>query len=139
MKFSFIRDHQKEYRISTMCSAMEVSRSGYYAWVDRPPSAREKERTSIGFSLLNLHQASRERYGAPRLHRGLTNTGVKCSYNRVVSIMREFGIRSKIKKKHKATTNSNHKLPVAENLLNRDFAPKCPDKAWASDITYIPT
>jgi putative transposase len=122
-----------------MCKALDVSPSGYYAWNKRPPSKTETERTAIGFALLNLHQASRELYGAPRLHRGLTNTGVKCSRNRVFSIMREFGIRSKMKRKFKATTNSRHKLPVAENVLARAFIPARPNQVLASDITYIAT
>jgi putative transposase len=122
-----------------MCKTLEVSKSGYYAWNKRPPSKTENERTHIGFALLNLHQASRGLYGAPRLHRGLILAGMKCSRNRLVSIMKEFGIRSKMKRKFKATTNSRHKLPVAENVLARAFTPTTPNQVLASDITYIST
>lgn len=139
MKFTFIRDHQNEFRINAMCEVLAVSRSGFYAWVKRPPSPRQQQRTNIGFALLNLHKASRGLYGAPRLHKNLVRTGIKCSRNRVISLMKEFGIRSRMKRKFKATTNSKHSLPIAENVLNRDFKPTSVNKVFASDITYIPT
>jgi putative transposase len=122
-----------------MCEALRVSCSGYYAWCNRPLSNNSKQRTQIGFALINLHKASRGVYGAPRLHKALVNAGTKCSRGRVVSIMKEFDIKSKIKRKYKATTNSKHKLPVADNHLNRQFKPSEENRVWASDITYIPT
>lgn len=122
-----------------MCEALDVSRSGFYAWCKRPPSNRSKERSAIGFALLNLHRKNRELYGAPRLQKGLAQAGMKCSRGRVISIMREFGIKSKMTKKFKATTNSRHNLPVADNLLNRNFSPNQANTVFGSDITYIAT
>lgn len=116
---------------------MKVGRSGYYAWKDRPQSPRSQEREKIGFSLLTYHQKSRGIYGLDRLHQALKRGGITCSRNRVRSIMIEFGIRSKIKKKFKATTLSKHKLPTAPNLLERKFNPPTLNSVWASDITYI--
>ena len=87
--------------------------------------------------MLSIHQKSRSLYGLDRLHSALQKGGIHCSRNRVRSIMNEFGIRSKIRRKYKATTNSKHNLPVAENILNREFDPKSPNHVWASDISYI--
>jgi putative transposase len=86
-----------------------------------------------------LHAASHGIYGSPKIHRDLTDDGVLCGKNRVARIMREAGIRSRIKKKFKATTNSRHNLPVAPNLLNQDFTVDAPDRTWVGDITYIHT
>ena len=122
-----------------MCLHLEISRSGFYAWLKRPLSKRAEERTKIGFAMKNLHQTSRGLYGSPRLQQGLKNAGIKCSRNRVISIMKELNICSKIRRRYKATTNSNHKLPVAENLLARKFNPQSTNQVWASDITYIAT
>ena len=116
-----------------------VSKSGYYEWCGRPPSKTTRERTKIGFSMLTIHQKSKQRYGLDRLHRALKKGGVHCSRNRVRSIMAELGIKARRRKKFKHTTNSNHKLPVAHNLLNREFSPQKPNQSWASDITYIST
>lgn len=123
--------------MSCLCKVLGVSKSGYYAWCNRPPSKTTQERTKIGFSLLTIHQKSKQRYGLDRLHRALEKGGLRCSKNRVRSIMTEFAIKARRRKKIKHTTDSKHKLPVAPNILNRQFNPTEPNKVWASDITYI--
>ncbi len=85
------------------------------------------------------HQASRHTYGSLRVHAELRARGIKCGHNRVARLMRLDGLRAKQKRRFKATTNSNHDLPVADNLLGRDFQPQVPNQTWAADISYIPT
>jgi len=84
-----------------------------------------------------IHKGSRSIYGAPRIHETLKARGIRCGLNRVARLMKEAGIRSKVKRKFKATTNSKHDHPIAPNLLNQDFKTYSPDAIWVSDITYI--
>jgi transposase InsO family protein len=122
-----------------MCTLLKVSRSGYYTWLKRPESRRSRENRSLEDKIRVFHAASHGIYGSPKIHRDLIDDGVRCGKNRVARIMREAGIRSRTKKKFKATTNSRHNLPVAPNLLNQDFTVNAPDRTWVSDITYIHT
>lgn len=87
--------------------------------------------------MLTIHQKSKQSYGLDRLHRALKKDGIHCSRNRVRSIMKEFDIKAKKRRKFRHTTDSTHKLPLAPNILNREFNPSKPNKAWASDITYV--
>jgi transposase InsO family protein len=122
-----------------MCKLLNVSRSGYYAWRKRPESRRSRENRALEDKIRVLHKASHGIYGSPRVHRDLVDAGVRCSKHRVARIMRNAGIRSRTKKKFKATTNSKHNLPVAPNLLEQNFTVEAPDRTWVGDITYIPT
>jgi putative transposase len=105
----------------------------------RPESRRSRENRILENKIRLLHAASHGIYGAPKIHQDLVDDGVRCGKNRVARIMRKAGIRSRAKKKFKATTNSKHKLPVAPNILNQDFTVDAPDRAWVADITYICT
>lgn len=101
-------------------------------------SPRKKDEWKIIGLIEKIHQGSRGTYGSPRIHAVLSGLDdVECSLSRTARLMKKHGIRAKTKKKFKATTNSKHKLPVAENILERDFSPECPNKAWAGDITYL--
>ncbi len=139
MKYRFISDHRGAFKVGRMCRLLNVSRSGYYAWRSRPESRRSIENRALEDKIRVLHKASHEIYGSPRIHQDLVEDGVRCGKNRVARIMREAGIRSRTKKKFKASTNSRHSLPVAPNLLNQDFSIDAPDRAWVGDITYIST
>lgn len=121
-----------------MCEALNVSRSGYYAYTKRPESKQSQENRKLLSTIIKIHEDTRKVYGAPRIVRELPE-GQKASLGRVARLMRANGIRSKTVKKFKATTNSKHNLPVAENLLNQDFAAGRPNEKWVSDITYIGT
>lgn len=121
-----------------MCEALNVSRSGYYAYINRPESKRSQENRELLNTIKKIHEETRKVYGAPRITRSLPE-GQKASVGRVARLMRANGIRSKTVKKYKATTNSKHNLPVAENLLNQNFAADRPNEKWVSDITYIGT
>jgi transposase InsO family protein len=139
MKFGFIFDHRETFEVGCMCNVLSVSRSGYYAWSKRPQSQRSTENRELQDKIRVLHAASHGIYGAPKIHKDLVDAGISCGKNRVARIMRNAGIRSRVKKKFKATTNSKHKLAVAPNVLNQGFTAKAADRIWAGDITYIAT
>jgi putative transposase len=104
-----------------MCRNIGASRSGYYRWKKQPQSRMQKENEKILIEIKESHKNSRRAYGSPRIVEDLKAKGMKCGENRVARLMKIHGIVGKAKKKFKATTNSNHALPVAENLLNQNF------------------
>jgi transposase InsO family protein len=121
-----------------MCEALNVSRSGYYAYINRPESKRNKENRKLLNTIIKIHEETRKVYGAPRIAKNLPEDQ-RASVGRVARLMRANGIKSKTVRKYKATTNSKHNLPVAENLLNQNFIADRPNEKWVSDITYIGT
>jgi len=122
-----------------MCEALEVSASGYHAWATRPDSPTETWRQELVGAIEEIHADVKQRYGSPRMTAELNARGHECSENTVAELMREQGIRAKAPRRFVRTTDSNHRLPVAENILNRDFDPEGPNEKWCADITYIPT
>jgi putative transposase len=122
-----------------MCETLEVSPSGYYAWAARPDSPTELRRRELVGAIEEVHAEVRQRYGSPRMTAELKARGHECSENTVAKLMRAHGIRAKAPRRFVRTTDSNHGLPVAENLLARDFEPSGPNESWCADITYIPT
>lgn len=122
-----------------MCDALEVSASGYYAWASRTSSPAEQRRQELLSVIEEVHVEVKGRYGSPRMTPELNARGYACSENMVAKLMKAHAIRAKAPKRFIRTTDSNHKLPVAENLLARDFDPSGPNQRWSTDITYIPT
>ena len=122
-----------------MCRVLEVSRSGFYAWRSRDVSAAEERREELTAEVKEIHAQVKARYGSPRIHAELVAKGHACSVNFVAQVMREAGIAAKTRRKFRQTTDSNHGLPVAENILDRDFDPDEPNTSWVADVTYIPT
>lgn len=122
-----------------MCKVLKVSRSGYYKWLRRGVSRRQQKRNRLLQRILEIFEESRQAYGAPRVYEQLRSEGYTCSYRTVEELMHEHEITPKRKRKHKSTTDSNHKLPVAPNVLEREFTVEEPDEVWVSDITYIET
>jgi putative transposase len=122
-----------------MCRVLGVSRSGYYAWRSREPSAADARREELTAEVKQIHDEVKGRYGSPRIHAELVARGTNCCVNFVAKVMREAGIAAKTKRKFKQTTDSNHAMPVAENVLDRQFDPEEPNASWVADITYIPT
>jgi transposase InsO family protein len=116
-----------------------VSASGYYAWAARPDSATEQWRQELVGAIEEVHIAVKGRYGSPRMTAELNARGYECSENTVAELMRRHGIRAKSPRRFVRTTDSNHRLPVAANVLDRDFEPEGPNERWCADITYIPT
>lgn len=139
MKYEFIRRHRSRFGVEKMCRSLQISRSGYYDWIDRPESKRAKENRELLMAIQEIHKNSREIYGSPKITEELPDYGLKASRPRVARLMAKNGIRSKIKRKFKVTTNSDHKLPISPNLLDQDFHVSAPGLIWVSDITYIRT
>ena len=122
-----------------MARVFAVSRSGFYAWQERPPSARALEDERLKVAISAAHVRTRETYGAKRLQTGLKAEGVEVSRDRIARLRRELGIFCKQKRKFKATTQSQPDLPVAENLLGQCFQAAAPNEVGHTDITYVPT
>jgi transposase InsO family protein len=118
---------------------MSVSASGYYAWLDRPLSRRAQEEMRLEVEIKAAHKRTRQTYGPERLQRDLAEHGIQVGICRIKRIRKHLGIRCKQKRKFKVTTDSKHKLPVAENLLGQQFKVHQPNTVWVSDITYVPT
>ena len=116
---------------------MEVSVSGYYAWLKRPESTRKQANKQLLEQIKHVHQQSRQTYGSPRVYVNLKKQGVVCSENRVARLMQVNQIAARRKKKFMVTTDSKHGLPVAENKLNQDFKATKPNEKWVTDMTYI--
>ena len=127
------------YPVALMCRVLDVSRSGLYAWACRGPSARRLSDAELRRRIRESHEASRTTYGSPRVHRDLRNHGVRVGRKRVERIMQREGLRGRIRRRFRRTTDSEHTHPVAENTLNRQFAVDAPDRVWAGDITYVHT
>ena len=128
--------HRCEFRLTKMCKVLRVSRSGYYAWRGHKPSVRYQANMRLLERIREVHKESRNTYGSPRVTNSLNEQGIVCGKNRVARIMKENGIRAKMRKKYKKTTDSGHFYPVAPNLL---LETKKTDRLWSSDITFIPT
>lgn len=146
MKYAFIQRHLEIWPISIQCSVLGVSTRGFHDYV-----LRQKSTPAIGVQvgrvhdmallahIKAIHAETRGAYGWPRIWRELRHRGILVGKERVRRMMKVNGIRARSKRKYKATTDSNHGLPVCDNLLNRDFSPREPDQVWTGDITYIPT
>lgn len=120
-----------------MCKILHVSSSGYYDWQNRKPSKRFEEKTRLTAEIKRIFDEEKSRAGSIRITKRLKSEGEIVGKNRIAKIMRENKWRAKAAKKYKATTNSDHKLPVAPNLLNQNFYANKPNEKWVSDITYI--
>jgi len=134
-----IRRHEQAHAVLMMCRLLEVSRSGYYDWRSRPPSARAEANRCLMEDIQRVFTAHKGRSGAPRITAQLRTEGQRLGKKRVARLMQSDGLRAKAARKYKATTNSNHNLPVAPNLLEQDFTATAPNQKWVSDITYIAT
>ena len=142
MKYACIKAHRDGFDITLMCRVLQVSRSGFYAWENRPLSERARTDQRLRLQIRVSHNRSRGRYGSPRIHEDLKEQGERTSKKRVARLMREEGLCGKQRRKYRTTTNSRHAHPIAENVLDRQFGPaqvKGPDRVWVSDITYVPT
>ena len=139
MRYARIEELRQQHPVATLCRILEVSESGYHAWRQRPPSARQQENLRLETEIKAAHQRTRETYGPERLQSDLADHGIQTSVYRIKRIRTRLGLRCKQKRKFKATTNSSHALPLAPNLLNRQFTVAAPNRVWLTDITYITT
>ncbi len=139
MRYEFIQAHRDEFPIRRLCCVLGVSPSGYYAWRERPVSARAQANRKLAAEIRAVHTGSRGIYGSPRVHADLRLRGYRVGRNRVARLMRLAHLYGRRKKKLPRTTDSQHSYPVAPNRLNREFQAARPNEKWLADITYIPT
>ncbi len=139
MIFAFIQAHQEQWPVAVLCDTLGVSRPGFYAWQKRTPSAQQQRRDALLVEMRAIHTEVKERYGSPRPAKELARRGVPCCVNTVAKLMHDHDIRAKSAQKFRHCTDSNHPLPVADNVLDRQFDPQGPNERWVTDITYIPT
>lgn len=137
MKFAFIAVEKAFFPITALCNILQVSRSGFYDWFKRDVSAHTCEDDRLRVRIAAIFEGSHQLYGSPRIHRELREEGIFVSRKRVARLMREMNLRSRRKRRFRATTDSNHALPIAENVLGRKFEVDAPDVAWVTDITYV--
>jgi putative transposase len=137
VRFALIDAEKAHYPVDVLCAALEVSRSGYYAWKGRPAPARAKADEQLGVEIVAAHRRSRGTYGSPRVHADLRAKGLRVGKKRVERLMREKGIAAQRKRRFRRTTDSNHQSPIAPNVLERDFTQEAPNQAWVTDVTYI--
>jgi putative transposase len=122
-----------------MCRVLDVSTSGYYAWLSRPPSARRQQDLILLRRIREIHERSRGTYGVPRIHAELAAEGVPVGRKRIARLMREAGLEGISRRKGCTTTIRSQETSLAQDLVERDFAADGPDRLWVADITYIPT
>jgi transposase InsO family protein len=140
MRFRFIEDRHADYPVTVMCSVLKVSPAGYYAWRSRPESRRSATYRDLVDDIKRVHRDAHGRYGSPRIHIDLKAQGRGVSRGRIERLMRHHGIRAIMARPRRVrTTDSRHELPIAPNLLDRNFIAAKPNRIWLADITYIET
>ena len=145
MRYHFIQEQRDAFSLAALCRAMQVSVSGYYAWRKRPTSQRQQQNVALSAQITTVHQESKATYGSPRIYKELHEQGIACSEKRIARLMCLAGLRGTLPRRFVITTNSDAALPVAENLLAREFTVLTPGRPpagkdnarWTTDITYI--
>jgi putative transposase len=140
--YTFIEGQKSNHRISRMCRTLKVSKSGFYGWRDREPSARAQADAILLEKIARIHRDSRETYGAPRIYFELRVLGVRCARKRVARLMRQaslFGCGGRRRKARTTLRSRTEHTPPAPDLVKRNFTPEAPDRPWVADITYVRT
>lgn len=138
MRYAWIETQRDCYPLKRLCRVLQISRSGYYAWRRRPPSATAERREAMAQAARESHRDSHGTYGYRRVHRDLReDRAIVCSRETVRRVMADLGLSGRQKRRFVKTTDSNHAEPVARNLLQRDFTATRPNQKWLADITYI--
>ncbi len=139
MKDLFIQEHRSRFRVEKMCRVLDIARSGYYAWIRRKKSIRQKENEQLLDTVKHVYHLNRQVYGSPRITAALQAQGIRCGKNRIARLMSRNGIKARTAKRYRITTKSKHRFPVAPNIVDREFTAEAADRLWVSDITYIGT
>ena len=139
MKYAWIEANREQYRVARMCRQLEVSRTGYCQWSKRAPSERSAANAALDVHVAAIHRSSDRSYGRPRIVRGLRESGLQVSHERVRNSLNRQGLRPVYKRPFRVTTDSNHDSPVAPNILDRRFDGWPMNQAWVGDITYVET
>ena len=140
--YTFMQAEKANYRVSAMCRILNVSKSGFYGWRDRPPSKRAEVDALLSEKIARIHKDSRGIYGAPRIHFELRTLGVRCARKRVARLMREAGLFGCGGRRRRMRTTLRSRVehtPPAPDLVKRNFTPEAPDRLWVADITYVRT
>ena len=139
MKFRFIESHQRQFSVRRMCRVLEVSSSGFYAWLKRAVSQRERDNELLLRQIRDIFERSRQRYGSPRIHAELWSAGWRVSRKRVASLMRLDGIRARRKQGYRSSPRSRSSCLAAPNRLQQNFAAQGINQKWLADIVQIRT
>jgi transposase InsO family protein len=139
VKYAFIKHHDNEFRVVRMCSVLQVSRSGYYHWVDRPESRRAREDRELLVHIRRVHLQSRRAYGAVKTWEELRDQGIACGKHRVARLRKHDGIEAQRKRRFRLTVENRHTTPPAPNLVQRQFTVAKPNRIWVGDMTFIRT
>jgi len=139
VRYRCIARRRKQYPVGLMCESLRVSRSGFYAWLDRPESKRDRSNRELTQAIRSVHAESNGIYGSPKMTTELRASGFRCGRKRVARLMRLAGLKGCPKRRYRVTTKADPSHAVADNLLEQDFTANHPDQRWASDITYIST
>jgi transposase InsO family protein len=138
VRYRFIEESRRQYEVKDLCRVLQVSRSGFYAALSRAPSARRQRQATLTKKIETIHEASRQTYGAPRVHAELVAQGERCCRNTVAKLMRAASIQPRCIRRFRATTDSRGTV-ASPNLVKRRFEASRPNQCWLSDITYMPT
>ena len=137
MRFAFIATEKAHYPVALLCRVLQVSRSGFYAWQQRPAAPRTLQDQTLGLEVAAIFAESRGRYGSPRVYAELRVRGQRTGRHRVARLMRSAGLRARERRRFRCTTDSDHGMAITGNLLARRFAVLAPDTGWVTDITYL--
>ena len=135
MRFVFIAAEKANHSVRILCRCLDVTRSGFYAWRSRPESQHARDDRRLKVLVRASFEASKQRYGSPRIHEDLLEQRAQTSRKRVVRLMREEGLKARVRKRYKLTTMSEHDQPVAGNVLDRQFEAEAPNQRWVGDTT----
>ena len=137
MKFALIDAEKAQYPIAEMFKWLRVSRSGFYAWLERPESKHAVDDRRLSVLVREAHELGRQTYGSPRVHAELAEHGVRVSRKRIARLMREQELVARVRRRYRSTTMSDHDQPVASNILDRRFNAAEPNQRWVSDTTEL--
>jgi len=135
VRFQFIAAEKVHHSLALLCRCLRVTRSGFYTWCGRPESARAQRDRQLKVLVRASFEGSDQGYGSPRIHEDLIERGERVSRKRVIRLMQEEGLKARMPKRFVCTTDSDHDLPVAANLLNREFTAEAPNQRWVGDTT----
>lgn len=139
MKFAFIDAEKAGWPVSTMCVVLDVSRAGFYAWRERPECERSRRDRALSLRVEASHLQSKRTYGSPRVYEDLKGDGERVGRKRVARLMRQAGLKARVRRRYKSTTMSEHDQPIAPNLLDRQFEAEAPNQRWVGDTTELIT
>lgn len=137
IRYKFVYENSSKFHMEKMCKILDIKRSSYYAWLKRPMTKRKKDNNLLAIEIKRVNKQSHATYGARRITAQLKKDGIVCGKNRVLRLMKENNILSKLKRKYKITTYSDHNFNVTPNLLKQDSKVEEPNKVYVGNITYI--